>query len=205
MQYIFLSYTVGTSSERLAEESKRFDQFKVEAVANGSKPPRGDGVLIFDEVKVVCRLMWNSRSHQLVGLAMSYEDLSSLTDIYQLLQGDCRAQQTSYILQFLWRDLTSSFDAVGPYFTSAGPLESKFILSCVLESLRMFHVNGFNTCCLVCDAAATNVAVIKATTDVEGAYGDAEVNPEFINPFDPLRKIYWVICPSHQVHACILN
>lgn len=41
-------------------------------------------------------------------------ELSSL--VYQLLEGDI-AQQTSYILQFLWRDLTSDFDIIGPYFT----------------------------------------------------------------------------------------
>ena len=58
-------------------------------MANGAKVPQGDGVLIFDEVKVVCRLMWNSRSHQLVGLAMSHEELASLSDIYKLIDSDC--------------------------------------------------------------------------------------------------------------------
>lgn len=109
--------------------------------------PQGDGVLIFDEVKVVCRLMWNSRSHQLVGLAMSHEELASLSDVYQLLDSDCRSKQTTYILQFLWRDLTSAFDVVGPYFTSTGSIENQFILACVLESMKMFHLYGFRTLC----------------------------------------------------------
>ncbi len=52
---------------------------------------------------------------------------------------------------------------------------------------------------LVCDAAAPNVSVIKATTGVHGAYGNGEVKPEFRNPFDPMRMVYWIICPSHQV------
>ena len=34
---------------------------------------RSDGVLIFDEVKVACQLMWNLRSHQLMGLAMTHK------------------------------------------------------------------------------------------------------------------------------------
>ena len=48
----------------------------------GLKVPRGDSVLVFDEVKVVSRLMWNSRNQQIIGLAMSPEDMSSLHDIY---------------------------------------------------------------------------------------------------------------------------
>lgn len=143
--------------------------------------------------------MWNSRSHQLIGLAMSHEDLASLNDIYQLLEDDCKTNQTSYILQFLWRDLTSPFDVVGPYYTSSGALESKFILSCVLESVKILHLYGFKTSLLVCDAAAPNVAVIKGTTGVHGAYGDGEVKTTFRNPFDPSMTIHWLICPSHQV------
>ena len=175
---------IGASHDRLVQEVSRFKEFKVQRMAHNLRIPQGDGVLVFDEVKVVCRLMWNSRSHQLVGLAMSHEELASLTDVYQLLDPEYRSNQTTYILQFLWRDLTSPFDVVGPYFTSSGPLESKFILSCVFESMKTFHLYGFKTYALVCDAAAPNVSVLKATTGVHGAYGNSEVKPEFKNPFD---------------------
>ena len=43
----------------MADEKLQFDEFKLQRVADGKLPPQGDGVLIFDEVKVVCRLMWN--------------------------------------------------------------------------------------------------------------------------------------------------
>ena len=132
----------------------------------------------------------NSRGHQLVDLAMSHDELASLLD------PDCRSKQTTYILQFLWRDLTSPFDVVGPYFKSSGPLESKLILSCVYESIRVFHLYGFKTCALVCDAAAPNVTVIKATMGVKS---DTEVKPDFRNPFEPTKMVYTNICPSHQV------
>ena len=58
---------------------------------------------------------------------------------------------TTYVVQFLWRDLKSSFDIVGPYFTSSGTTESKFILSCVMETIKLFHLYGFKTSVLVCD------------------------------------------------------
>ena len=41
----------------MVDEKLRFDKFKLQRVADGQLPPQGDGVLIFDEVKVVCRLM----------------------------------------------------------------------------------------------------------------------------------------------------
>lgn len=44
--------------------------YKEEHHKHGKTQPQGDGVLIFDEVKVACQLMWNSRSIQLMGLAV---------------------------------------------------------------------------------------------------------------------------------------
>ena len=38
------------------------------------------GMLVFDEVKVACQLIWNSRSQTLSGLAMTTDDMSSLID-----------------------------------------------------------------------------------------------------------------------------
>ena len=59
--------------------------FKAECEKNGKHPPKLDGVLMFDEVKVASQLMWNSRNQTLTGLAMISKDMSSLTDVYQLL------------------------------------------------------------------------------------------------------------------------
>ena len=168
--------------------------------------PQGDGVLIFDEVKVISRLMWNSRSQRIIGLAMGPEEMSSMHDVYQVVDEEGAAKQTSYIMQFLWRNLTSSFDVVGPYFTSSGPLESKFITSCVIESLQLFHLYQFYTCVIVCDGASSNVSTLKSFCGASGAYGVSSkeddkhsIQPWSSNIFDPERKIFWVICPSHQV------
>ena len=193
----------------MAKEVERYDSFKQKCILEEKKEPKGDGVLIFDEVKVISRLMWNSRSHKVIGLAMSAKDMHSLHDIYQILDEESSDKNTSYILQFLWRDLTSSFDLVGPYFSSSSPLEAKFILSCVLETLRVFHLYGFYTSALVCDGASTNISALKSTCGEFGAYGIKpvtstatdchEVQPYFSHPFDPTRKIFWIVCPSHQV------
>ena len=64
---------------------------------------------------------------------------------------------------------------------------------------------------MVCDAASANVATIKASCGDNGAYGmkseasdPHQIEPWFQNPFDPSRRILWVICPSHQVIHSIL-
>ena len=63
----------------------------------GQIQPEGDGVLIFDEVKVIARLLWNSRSQQMVGLAMTHEDMSCLHDVYQALDPDALTKSTTYM------------------------------------------------------------------------------------------------------------
>ena len=54
------------------------------------------------------------------GYAMSPDELPWLHDVFMSVGEDFDQQKTSYILQFLWRDLTSKFDVIGPYFTCAG-------------------------------------------------------------------------------------
>ena len=90
----------------------------------GKKQPQGDGGLIFDKVKVTCQLIRNSRNNQLMGLAMTHQEQASLLDIYKYINNTQGIEQTSYMLQFLWRDLTSSYDIVGPYFTISSLVEN---------------------------------------------------------------------------------
>ena len=111
---------------------------------DGKQESQKVGALIFDEVKVISCLMWNSRSHKVIGLSMSHEELSSLVDIYQVLS-NVTIEQTSYTLQLLWKHLTSSIDIVGPYFTCCETLKSKFVLSCVLETVKLFKLHELDT------------------------------------------------------------
>ena len=87
--------------------------------------------------------------------------------MYQFIDQD-QAKQTFYILQFLWRDLTSKFDIVGPYFTHSGTMESKFVLSSVYETVKLFHLHGLETSLLV--GASSNLTAIKATHGHFGVY-----------------------------------
>ena len=199
----------GASAACLADQVAQYVVYKEECRKLGKQEPMGDGALIFDEVKVACQLMWNSRNNRLMGLAMTPQDMSSLNDIYTLLQNSETSKQTSYVLQFLWRDLTSKFDIVGPYFTSATTVESKFVLACVLETVKLFQGHNLKTSILICDGGSSNVATIKASHGHHGAYSvrstedgaidKYQVDPWMLNPFNPPHRIFWLICPSHQV------
>ena len=134
-------HNAGANSTCIADQVAQYILFCQKQKEQGKKEPKGDGALIFDEVKVISRLMWNSRSQTLIGLSMDHDELSSLSDIYNYSDGNC-PEQTSYILQFLWRDLTSNFDIVVPFFTSSSTMESKLIISCVLDTLKLLYLHG---------------------------------------------------------------
>ena len=58
---------------------------------------------------------------------------------------------------------------------------------------------------------SANAATIKASHGCHGAYSvkenerdKFEVEPWMLNPFNPPNKIFWLICPSHQVCIFIL-
>jgi len=135
-------HEAGASNESILKQVETCEAFKESCTSSGKSRPKSDGVLIFDEVKVVSSLIWNSQNHQIIGLAMSEKVQASLLDIYQVLEDDRRTKMINYILQFLWRDLTSGFDIIGSYFTSEDVSE-KFVSACVFETIRLFQV-----CCM---------------------------------------------------------
>ena len=81
-------------------------------------------------------------------------------------------------------------------------MESKFVLGVVLETVKLFHLYGFNTCILISNVASSNLTTIKTTMGESGVFEfTAVINPSFTNPFNPSRKIHWVMYSSHQVTA----
>lgn len=69
----------------------------------GQAVPFNEGIIIFDEVKVGLKVHYHAKTGRFIGLAMSGDELASLHDVYQTLQGDHRTQKASYVLQYLWR------------------------------------------------------------------------------------------------------
>ena len=133
-------HEAGASHESFLKQVESYEIFKKASSSSEQSMPKSDDVLIFDEVKVVSSLMWNSRNHEIIGLSMSEKEQASLHDIYQLFDDDQHTKMTNYIVQFLWRDLTSSFDIVGPYYISEDAVTTKFLSACVFETIKIFQV-----------------------------------------------------------------
>ena len=54
----------GASEESIQKQAKLYKAFKDEQLAKHGHEAKGEGALIFDEVKVVSRLLWNSRNNR---------------------------------------------------------------------------------------------------------------------------------------------
>lgn len=196
----------GINEDYLAEKKADYILFSEECVKNGSKKPLGIGALIFDEVKVIGKVALNMKNEKFLGLAMNEEEMHNLHDIFQTLQSTDPVP-AEYILQFLWRDITSSYDIIGPYFSLKATIDHPVVVETLMETMRALSNLGLKTACVVCDGASSNLAAIKLITcGQKGAYGvstDAfdkhRVQPCFRNPFDPEIDTFFVICPSHQV------
>ena len=99
------------------------------------------------------------------------------------------------------------------YYSLPRSLEGKFTLSCVLDTMRLFHSYGFHTNALVCDGASMNVLFIKGMLGCRDAFATSVVDDTNTNSHDilhcidhPLRlhhKLYFVICPSYMLKNMI--
>lgn len=118
--------------------------------------------------------------------------------------------KTNYVLQFIWRDLTSSYSIIGPYFNCAKTWDHSFLYDCVLRTIKVFSLYQFRVKAMVCDGASTNLALLKVLAECKGKQLRLEAQEQgwnslpqmkFNNPYDPGddADVYMIICPSRQV------
>ena len=112
------SIECGIVEEAIKQEVTKYEEFvKIQEEKKKPKPMK-TGVLIFDETKVQSKIVFNMTGNKVMGFAMSPDELPSLHDIFSSIEKDDE-MKTSYVLQFIWRDLTSSYSIIGPYFNCA--------------------------------------------------------------------------------------
>ena len=81
-----------------------------------------------------------------------HDEMTTLCDVYWMLQPSFHEKRTSYVLQTLWRDLTSEFDIVGPHYTSEGTMTVSVLLTTHSLFVQLFasaasvHHTMFNGC-----------------------------------------------------------
>jgi hypothetical protein len=202
-------HAAGQCDSFLADQKHRYEKKKENLKKEGKTAPDGFGVLIFDEVKVMAGVLWNSRNNAIIGYAMTPEELHSLHDIYFSFEkeGD---RKSNYMLQFLWRDLCSNFDVMGPYYSSVTSMESKFLVACIVDAMQKLHKYGFKTKVIMCDGASTNLTALKGFLGLKGSFGyrnengeiSHSISPSFYSPYIN-ENIYLMICPTHQLKNMI--
>ncbi len=130
------------------------------------------------------------------GFALSSDNFASLHDVYEGLDTNERCQKTSYVIQFLWRDLSSDFDVTGPYFTIPSSLESRFLHSVVTKTMFAFTQYEFGVQALLCDRASSNLCLLKLMC---GSVDEsAPITPWFLSPLDG-KRVFLIVCPAYQV------
>ena len=85
----------------MAAQFQLYEKYKKDQVSGGHRQPLGYGILIFDEVRVQGKVVWNSKNNQIIGVAMTSTDLLSLQDIYTSLDDAQKVKETRYVLQFV--------------------------------------------------------------------------------------------------------
>ena len=187
----------------------KYNERIAEATNAGKKPPISEGVLIADEVKVAAKLHWNSRDDTIVGHSMTAEELTTLSDLYTVLNHDTPTSKANYIIQTLWRDTSSNCDIVGPYYSSCGSFKAKQMIACIMDSLQKFESFFFHVSMIVVDGASSNLSMIRLLMGKVGVFGTTtdsddphKISPSFRNPFTG-ENIHIVICPSHQVGIAV--
>ena len=132
---------------------------------------------------------------------MTQNDLISLSDVYEELCED-KLKKTTYILQFLWWDVSSKFDLIGPYFTSESGLDARFTIACLFEVLRALECVGFNVIGLVCDVASSNLTVLKK---LWGSIWSWFILCWSFLGHSTDTVVWYIACPSHQVSILCVN
>lgn len=105
--------------------------------------------------------------------------MASLCDVYQTLDPERKTKKTKSILQTIWRDLSSKFDVLGPYFPSENGFDTKNLITITQDTIMKFHWFGFHTAVIIVDGASCNLSMIKLWTERrKGAYGIREEESE---------------------------
>ncbi len=108
-------------------------------------------------------------------------------------------EDSIYMVQFMWRDLSSDFDVLGSYFNCSSSLEAQSLHSMVVRTMLAFSQFGFVVRALLCDGASSNLSLLKLLCGYSNCEDVDLLDSSFKSPFDG-KRVHLIFCPSHQVY-----
>lgn len=104
------------------------------------------------------KVAWNLKGGGISGFTMAPDELPISHDVYtSAIQSGW--QKASYSVQFLWRDLTSGYDMIGPYFPVPSSRDSIILQEFFMLCLKAFTVFSFRVVIVLCDGASSNLTL----------------------------------------------
>ena len=204
-----LLHEEGAYFDYIEDQRIKYNAFVKELESKGQKKPLSEGVLVLDEVKVIGKVAWNCKDGKLCGLAMDESQMPFLGDLSKDLLEDER-KPAEYFLQFLWRDLTSNYDIIGPHYSATSTMDAAFTEACLQDAMYAFQQYGFKVRAIVLDGASSNLSMVKTLAGYpKGAFKFDDdddpyaVCPRFENPVFEGEYIYMIICPTHEMKNLI--
>ena len=122
-------HEAGVCAESIVRQVDQYRTFQQSFQDQSGAVPLSDGAVIFDEVKAISSLIWKSRSHHLVGLAMSPQEQANLQDIFAIIDPTSRISKLIIFYSFC--------GGTSPQ----NPMTAKYVMACVLETVKLFQVN----------------------------------------------------------------
>ena len=156
--------------------------------------------------QVQTKIAWNVKGGFISGFTMAPDELPVSHDVFtSAIQNGC--QKASYIVQFLWRNLTSGYKLIGLCFPISSSVDSNIPQEFFLLSLKVFSNYGFIISIVLCGGASSNLTLLQllcgrpmvslpANEDADDLKARYFAKMSFVNPKDPSANS---ICPSHQV------
>ena len=110
--------------------------------------------------QVQTKIAWNVKGGYISGFTMAPDGLPVSHDVFtSAIQSEC--QKASYIVQFLWRNLTSGYKLIGPCFPISSSVDSNIPQEFFLLSLKVLSNYGFIISIVLCGGASSNLTLLK--------------------------------------------
>ncbi len=147
-------------------------------IARDPRLKHGQGTLMFDEIKISRRIVFNAADNSLIGIhGSSKADMTDIDDIYSEIATGAKLTPSTYILQLSLQDPYTGDCYTGPFVSTVKPISAHELYDYVVQAIDLFHRYGFSTTVLVCDGNASNEKFYRGICGTT----DANFCPQFFN------------------------